>query len=53
MYIVTEYSDNYSKTTGSLQQFYRDEPALENNNAIVGFSVDNNNNSNSFIFKQK
>ena len=26
MYNLTEYSDNYSKTSGSLWQFYRDEP---------------------------
>ena len=26
MYNLTEYSDNYSKTSGSLWQYYRDEP---------------------------
>ena len=26
MYILIEYSDNYSKTSGSLWQFYRDDP---------------------------
>ena len=26
MYNFIEYSDNYSKTSGSLRQFYRDEP---------------------------
>ena len=26
MYNFIEYSDNYSKTSGSLWQFYRDEP---------------------------
>ena len=29
MYILIEYSDNYAKTSGSLWQYYRDEP---NNN---------------------
>ena len=27
MYDVLEYSDIYSKTSGSLWQYYRDEPA--------------------------
>ena len=26
MYNLIEYSDNYAKTTGSLWQYYRDEP---------------------------
>ena len=26
MYNVIEYSDNYSKTSGSLSQYYKDEP---------------------------
>ena len=25
-YNLTEYSDNYSKTSGSLQQYYKDDP---------------------------
>ena len=29
IYNLTEYSDNYSKTSGSLQQYYKDDP---NNN---------------------
>ena len=33
-YNLTEYSGTYSKTLGSLWQYYRDEPALGNNNAI-------------------
>ena len=28
IYNLIEYSDNYSKTTGSLWQYYRDEPAF-------------------------
>ena len=52
MYNLIEYSDNYSKTSGSLWQFYRDEPALNNDNVIIDFLVDGNN-SNPFKFKQK
>ena len=26
MYNLTEYSDNYTKTSGSLWQYYKDEP---------------------------
>ena len=38
MYISLEYSDNYSKTSGSLWNNYRDEvndSANENNDAII------------------
>ena len=52
MYNLVEYSDTYSKTSGSLWQYYRDEPALDNNGNIIDFS-DDNNNSASFKFKQK
>ena len=31
MYKLIEYTDIYSKITGSLWQYYRDEPALGNN----------------------
>ena len=31
MYNLIEYSDAYSKTAGSLWQYYRDEPALNAN----------------------
>ena len=30
MYNIIEYGDIYSKTSGSLWQYYRDEPALDN-----------------------
>ena len=43
MYNLIEYSDNYAKTTGSLGQYYRDEPFLNANGAIADFSADNNN----------
>ena len=53
MYNLIEYSDVYSKTSGSLWQYYRDEPALDNNNNnIIDFPV-NDNNSILFKFKQQ
>ena len=42
MYNLIEYSDNYSTTSESLWQYDRDEPALDNNDAIVDFPSDNN-----------
>ena len=42
MYNLIEYGDTYSKTLGSLWQYYRDEPALENNNNIIDFPPDSN-----------
>ena len=49
MYSLIEYSDAYLKMSGSLWQYYGDEPTL-NNNAIIDFTADNNN-SISFKFK--
>ena len=51
MYNLVEYSDAYSKKPRSLWQYYRDEPALDNNNSIIDFPA-NTNNNNSFKFKQ-
>ena len=34
-----EYSDNYSKTTGSLWQYYRDEQTLSDAGTIEKFLV--------------
>ena len=51
MYNLVEYSDNYSKTSGSLWQYCKDIPAVDNNNAIVNFAE--NNLSDSFNFKVK
>ena len=48
MYNLIEYSDNYSKTSGSLWQYCKDIPAV-NNNAIVNFAE--NNLTDSFNFK--
>ena len=44
-----EYNNNYSKTSGSLWVFYRDEPAL-GDSVIVDF-VDSNT-TDSFKFKE-
>ena len=51
MHNLIEYSDNYSKTSGSLWQYCKDIPAVDNNNAIVNFSE--NNLTDSFNFKVK
>ena len=47
MYNLIEYSDAYWKTSGSLWQYYRGEPALDNNSNIMDFPA-NDNNSDSF-----
>ena len=52
MYNLIEYGDNYSKISGSLWKYYRDEPALGNNGNIID-SLNDNNNSISFKFKQQ
>ena len=51
MYSLIEYSDNYSKTSGSLWQYCKDIPAVDNNNANVNFT--DNNLTDSFNFKVK
>ena len=51
MYNLIEYSDNYSKSSGSLWQYCKDTPKVDNNNAIVNFS--DNNVTGSFNFKVK
>ena len=38
MYILIEYSDNYSKTSGSLWQCCKDIPAVDDNDTIVDFN---------------
>ena len=35
MYNLTEYSDNYSKTSGSLWKYCKDIPAINNNGDII------------------
>ena len=51
MYNLIEYSDNYSKTSGSLCQYRKDIPAIDNNNATVNFTE--NNLTDSFNFNVK
>ena len=52
MYNLVDYSDNYSKSSGSLWIYYGDEPFLYANGAIDDFVADNNNSA-SFKFKTK
>ena len=50
MYNLIEYNNNYSKTSGSLCQYYRDETALTDAGASADFSTADN--SALFKFKQ-
>ena len=49
LYNLLEYSPAYAKTSGSLWQYCKDIPAVDNNNAIVNFAE--NNLTDSFNFK--
>ena len=51
MHDLIEYSNNYSKTSGSLWQYCKDIPAVDNNDAIVNFAE--NNLPDSFNYKEK
>ena len=51
MYNLIEYRGNYSKTSGSLWQYCKDIPAVDNNNAVVNFNE--NNITDSFNIKAK
>ena len=51
MYNLIEYSDNYSKTSGSLQQYCKEIPAINDDGAIVNFNGANA--TDSFNFKTK
>ena len=51
MYNLIEYSDNYSKTSGSLQQYCKEIPAVNNNGYITDFNGANA--TDSFNFKTK
>ena len=48
---LIEFSVNYSKTSGSLWQYYRDGPFINDNQVIVNVSDDPD--SASFKYKQK
>ena len=52
MFNSTEFSDNYSKTSG-LWQKCRVETALNNANDIIDFVANNSNNSVLFKLKEK
>ena len=52
MYNLIEYSDNYSKTSGILWQYCKDEQALDVNNAISDFNAENAT-TDSFNIKEK
>ena len=41
MFILIEYSDNHSKTSGIFWQCCKDEPALNNTGAVFDFTVAN------------
>ena len=51
MYNLIKYSDNYTKTTGSLWQYCKDIPARNNNNEITEFT--GGNTTDSLNFKAK
>ena len=51
MYNLIEYSDKYSKTSGSLWQYCKDIPAVNNNGDIVDFNEANA--TDSYNFKTK
>ena len=51
VYNFTEYNDNYSKTSGSLWQYCKDKPAVNDNGNIVDFNGENA--TDSFNFKTK
>ena len=51
MYNLIEYSDNYAKTTGNLWQYCKDIPALNVNDEIIAFNV--NNTTDSLKFRAK
>ena len=51
MYNLIEYSNNYPKTSGSLWQYCKEIPAVDNNGNIVDFNGANT--TDSFNFKTK
>ena len=51
VYSLIEYSDNYSKTSGSLWQYCEDIPAVNNDGNIADFNSANA--TDSFNFKTK
>ena len=52
MYNLMDYSDNYSKTSGILGQYCRDEPAV-NDNGEIAYSTEANAITDLFTIKEK
>ena len=50
---LIEYSNNYLKTSGSLWQYYRDKPFLDEKDYIVDFSGGFNHNTKLLKYEQK
>ena len=44
MYNLIEYTENYSQTCGCLQQYYRDQPVLNDDGNVIDFPVNNDTN---------
>ena len=53
MYNLIEYSDNYSKTSRILWQYYRDEPTINAADGVIADFTADNANTNSFKIKEK
>ena len=53
MYNLIEYSDNYSKTSGSFWRYYKDIPAVDANNDNTIINSNGNNTTDSLNFKAK
>ena len=51
VYNLIEYRDNYSKTSGRLWQYYRDEPVLTDADVVTYFTA--NYASDPFSFKEE
>ena len=51
MYNLTGYSENYSKTSGSLWQYCKDIPAVNNSGNILEFNGANDTDSFNYIGK--
>ena len=49
MYNLIEYCNIYSKTFGSVWQYYREDPVFNNDGNVIDFPTDNN--STLFLFK--
>ena len=53
MYNLIVYSQNYLKASGSLRQYYRDEPIINNDGNIVDFPDDPDTASFKYKLKKK